>query len=307
MVPHSRGRYDTMIGIARNPYSMNVSAHLIETASRLGVPVRVIDLPTLTVDIGIAGEVVVRDAAGIIDIVSLAPYLLVGYPAAVHAFRLLSQRAHVQNPVDSVLTADDKAATAVRLSGSILPQVPSVICPLDQQHVLSAAETIQYPVVLKRAHGAEGRWVRRAVDPVALAKEFHELESRGPGVLILQPQVTEFYGRSTRVLITGGRLLAATLRTAVGNEWRSNIAYGATQHPIDLTVTERQLAEDAAHTIGLGHAGIDILRTTHGPLVLEVNSYPDFTNMLPCFNEDLSRAVLRACLPPYGREPHDPW
>lgn len=225
---YSYGRYDTMIGIACNPYAMNVSTRLIEVAASLGVPVRVIDLPTLAVDIGTAGGAVVRDAAGIIDIASLAPYLLVGFPAAVHAFRALSQRVHVQNPVDSVLTADDKAATAVRLSGSILPQVPSVICPLDLQHVLSVAEKIQYPVVLKRAHGAKGRWVRRAANPVALAKEFHELESRGPGVLILQPQVMEFYGRSIRVVITGGRLLAAALRTAVGNEWRSNIAYGAT-------------------------------------------------------------------------------
>jgi RimK family alpha-L-glutamate ligase len=234
---------------------------------------------------------------GVIDVASLAPYLLFGYPTAAHAFRVLSRQAYVQNPVDGVLTADDKAATAVRLSHSSIPQVPSVICPLDLQYALSEAKKIQYPVVMKRAHGAKGRWVRRVEHPASLAKEFHELETKGSGVLILQPQVTESYGHSIRAIITGGRLLAAALRTAVGNEWRSNIAYGATQHPVDLTPTERQLAEDTARIMGIGHAGIDILRTARGPLVLEVNSYPDFTNMLPYFDEDLTRAVLLACLP----------
>ncbi len=286
------------LGISHNPYATNVPTRLVQAAAGLGIPVRVIDLPTLTVGISSAGQAVARDAAGIIKITSLAPYLLFGYPAAAHAFRILSQRAYLQNPVDSVLTADDKAATAVQLSYASLPQVPSTICPLDLERALLAAGEIQYPVVVKRTHGAQGRWVRRAEDAASLTQAFHELKSEGPGALILQPEVAEFQGRSIRAVITGGRLLAATLRTAAGNEWRSNIAGGATQHPVDLTPNERTLAEDAARTLGLGHAGVDIVRTKHGPLVLEVNSCPDFTSMLPYFDKDLTRAVLLACLPP---------
>lgn len=289
------------LGIARNPYATNVPTRLAERAAELSIPVRVIDLSTLTVDISLHGEATVRDAAGAIDVTSLAPYLLFGYPTAVHAFRILSRRAYMQNPVDSVLTADDKAATAVQLSHAALPQVPSTICSLDLERALSMAGEIQYPVIIKRTHGAQGRWVRRAGHAAFLAQAFHELESEGPGALILQPEVAEFYGRSIRAVITGGHLLAATLRTASGNEWRSNIAGGATQHPVDLTPNEHTLAEDAARALGLGHAGIDILRTSRGPLVLEVNSCPDFTSMLPYFDEDLTRAVLLACLPSSGR------
>ncbi|MBV8542413.1 MAG: ATP-grasp domain-containing protein [Pseudonocardiales bacterium] len=286
------------LGIARNPYAANVPTRLVAAAAELGIPVRVIDLPTLTVDISLNGEAAVRDTAGAIDVTSLAPYLFFGYPAAVHAFRVLSRRAYTQNPVDGVLTADDKAATAVRLSHASLPQVPSAICSLDLERALSVAGEIRYPVVIKRTHGAQGRWVRRAEHAAFLPRAFHELESEGPGALILQPEVTEFYGQSIRAVVTGGHLLAATLRTAAGNEWRSNIAGGATQHPVDLTPNERELAEEAARALGLGHAGIDILRTAHGPLILEVNSCPDFTSMLPYFDEDLTRAVLSSCLPP---------
>jgi ribosomal protein S6--L-glutamate ligase len=285
------------LGIARNPYNTNVSTRLVEGAAELDIPVRVIDLSTLTVDIGLQGEATVRDATGVIDIDGLAPYLLFGYPTAAHAFRVLSRRAYLQNPVDSVLTADDKAATAVQLSRASLPQVPSTICPLDLERALSVAGEIQYPVVIKRTHGAKGRWVRRAEHAAVLTQSFHELTSEGPGALILQPEVTEFHGCSIRAVITGGHLLAATLRTAAGNEWRSNIARGATQHPVDLTPNESTLAEDAARALGLGHAGIDIVRTARGPLILEVNSCPDFTSMLSCFEEDLTRAVLLTCIP----------
>lgn len=284
------------LGIARNPYAANVPTRLAETATELDIPIRVIDLPTLTVDISLNGEAAARDAAGAIDITTLAPYLLFGYPTAVHAFRILSRRAYTQNPVDSVLTADDKAATAIQLSHASLPQVPSTICPLDLERALSVAKEIQYPVVIKRTHGAQGRWVRRAEHATSLTQAFHELKSEGPGALILQPEVAEFYGRSIRAVVTGGNLLAATLRTAAGNEWRSNIAGGAKQHPVDLTPNERKLAENAARTLGLGHAGIDILRTARGPLILEVNSCPDFTSMLPHFDEDLTRDVLLSCL-----------
>lgn len=285
------------LGVARNPYATNVPTRLAEVAAELDIPVRVIDLPTLTVDISSDGQVTVRDSAGVIEVTSLSPYLLFGYPTAAHAFRILSRKVYLQNPVDSVLTADDKASTAVQLSHAAVPQVPSTVCSLDLERALSVAEEIQYPVVIKRTHGAQGRWVRRAENAPSLIHAFHELKSEGPGALILQPEVAEFYGHSIRAVITGGHLLAATLRTVTGNEWRSNIAGGATQDAVDLTPEEKKLSEDAARTLGLGHAGIDFLRTTRGPLILEVNSCPDFTSMLPYFDEDLTRAVLLACLP----------
>lgn len=285
------------LGIARNPYAPNVSDRLAEAADELKVPIRVIDLPTLTLAINFNGEAAVRDAAGTIEITSMAPYLLFGFPTAVHAFRIFARRTYMQNPVDSVLAVDDKAATAVQLSHTALAQVPSTICSLDLERALSVAREIQYPVIIKRTHGAQGRWVRRAENAAMLTQAFHELESEGPGALILQPEVAEFYGRSIRAVITGRRLLAATLRTAAGNEWRSNIAGGATQCPVNLTPSENKLAEDAARALGLGHAGVDLLRTARGPLVLEVNSCPDFTSMLPYFDDDLTRAVLLACLP----------
>ncbi len=285
------------LGIVKNPYATNVPTQIVEAATELNIPVRVMDLPSLTVEVELDGKTVVSDSGGVIEVSILAPYLLFGYPTAVHALRILERQAHTQNPINSVLVADDKAATAVQLSAASVPQVPSKLCALVLDRARTVAEEIGYPVVLKRTHGAQGRWVRRVENPDLLGSVFRELESEGPGTLIIQPEVAEFHGRSIRAVVTGGQLLAATLRTAAGNEWRSNIAGGANQHRIDLSWDEKKLAVDAVRALGLGHAGVDILRTARGPLVLEVNSCPDFTSMLSYFTENLTRAVLTACLP----------
>jgi ribosomal protein S6--L-glutamate ligase len=282
------------VAVARNPYATNVSDSLIAAAGRLGVPVRPVDLPSLRLGVGPRGGETVTDSAGRVAADRLAPYLLFGFPAAVHALRALARTAHAQNPVDGVLLADDKAAAAYRLARAGVPQVRTEICPFDAGQVTAVAAEIGYPVVVKRAHGAQGRWVRRAESQDALATALAELAAEGPGALIVQPEVVECAGRSIRAVVTGGRLLAVTERQATAPEWRSNIAGGAVQRRAELTGEEAELVGGATAALGLGHAGVDILRTRQGPRVLEVNACPDFTSMQPHYEADLGEAVLRA-------------
>jgi len=282
------------IAVARNPYATNVPGSLIAAAGRLGIPVRPVDLPSLRLGIAARGDLAVTDSAGPVAADSLAPYLLFGFPAAVHALRALARTGHAQNPVDGVLLADDKAAAAHRLALAGVPQVRTEICPFDAGQAAAVAAQIGYPVVVKRAHGAQGRWVRRAAGPEALAGALAELAEEGPGALIVQPEVVECAGTSIRAVITGGRLLAVTQRRAAAPEWRSNVAGGAAQRRAELTGDEAELVRAATAALGLGHAGVDILRTRQGPRVLEVNACPDFTSMQPYYEADLGEAVLRA-------------
>src|SRR6266516_1600857 len=133
------------LAVAMNPYASNVPDSLIAAAGRLGIAVRTVDLPSLRVGIAPLGEVTVADEAG---------------PVAATALRVLAGTARAQNPVDSVLLADDKAAAAVRLAQACVPQVRTEICPFDPAQVAAVAADIGYPVVVKRAHGAQGRWIR---------------------------------------------------------------------------------------------------------------------------------------------------
>jgi ribosomal protein S6--L-glutamate ligase len=287
-----------IVGVVCNPYGANVWSHLLDTVRVCGFEARAIDLASLRVGITTHGSAVVADLGGHIAVDAVAPYLLFGFPVAQHALRILSRDAYFQNPVDAVLRADDKATTAERLAEVGIAQVPTQVCPDSRAEVLSIAEEVGYPVVLKRTHGAQGRWVRRAYDPASLSAMFDELMVEGPGALLLQPLVEETLGTAVRVIVTGGQLLVAAQRTASDGEWRSNIAGGAGQVPVDLDSTEQDLVLGSVRALGLGHAGVDLLRTAAGARVLEVNSCPDFTSMLPYFGRDLTRDVLLASLPP---------
>jgi len=284
------------LGIALNPYATNVSTELTAAARRLAVPVRMIHLPTLRLRLPERGEPQAMDRAGPVQVTALAPYLLFGFPAAVHALRRVGRRAYAQNPVDAVLLADDKAAAAERLVTASVPQLETVVCGLDVGEAGEAAEQVGYPVVVKRTHGAQGQWVRRAADATALERVLKELTVEGAGALIVQPQVVEAFGRAVRAIATGGRVLAVTERIAGPGEWRSNVAAGAGQHRIELTSEEHRMVTVAVAALGLRHAGVDLLRTARGPRVLEVNACPDFTSMRPYFEQDLGALVVAASL-----------
>src|SRR5262245_35197901 len=282
---------DMSIGIVRNPYSPNVADHLVETAIHRQMTFRTVDLVTLVARIDGDGQAVVADRDGVVAVDSVAPYLVFGFPVAAHALRILARSAFLQNPVDAVLVADDKAATAVRLGAAGIAQVPTTVCSDELDQVRAAAARIGYPVVVKRTHGAQGRWVRRAENEPALVVAWHELMVEGPGALLVQPLVLRSLGTSIRVIVTGGVLLAAAERRSAGSEWRSNIVGGASQRPVELSESEHATVLAAATAVGLQHAGIDLLRTETGTVVLEVNSCPDFTSMLPYFTHDLTWAV----------------
>src|SRR5262249_43673004 len=179
------GRRGMTVAVARNPYATNVSTSLIAAAGRLGIPARPVDLPSLRLGIGPLGDLAVTDSDGPIAPASPAPYLLFGFPAAAHALRAPARTGHSQNPVHAVVRADDKAAAAYRLARAGVPQVRTEVCPFDAGQVSAVAAEIGYPVVVKRAHGAQGRWVRRAAGPEALAAALAELAQEGPGALIV--------------------------------------------------------------------------------------------------------------------------
>ena len=181
------------VAVARNPYATNVSGSLIAAAGRLGVPVRPVDLPSLRLGIGPLGEEAVTDSAGRVAADSLAPYLLFGFPAAVHALRALARTTHAQNPVDGVLLADDKAAAAYRLARAGVPQVRTEICPFDAGQVTAVAAEIGYPVVVKTdepgiAHKSDVGGVRLGLaGPAAAGAAYDDLARRlGPRVMVCE-------------------------------------------------------------------------------------------------------------------------
>jgi len=134
------------------------------------------------------------------------------------------------------------------------------------------------PIVIKLARGTHGRGVvlaetRKAARSVL--QGFYVMEEEGTNVL-LQEYIEEAEGADIRAFVVGSSVVASMKRQAVEGEFRSNLHQGGELSPIKLTDEERKLAVKAARAMGLTIAGVDLMRSKRGPLVLEVNASPGF-------------------------------
>ena len=88
-------------------------------------------------------------------------------------------------------------------------------------------------------------------------------------------------------------MVAAIQRSAADGDFRSNLHRGGTAAPVRLTKQERDVARRAAQTIGLSVAGVDILRTSEGPKVLEVNSSPGLEGIETATGKDVASLIIQ--------------
>ena len=92
--------------------------------------------------------------------------------------------------------------------------------------------------------------------------------------VIVQEFIKESKGADIRAFVVDGKVVGAMKRQGKEGEFRSNLHRGGSSRIIELTDEERETAIRAAETVGLGIAGVDLLQSARGPLVLEVNSSP---------------------------------
>lgn len=286
---------DAVLGIGFNALAPAVAVALERAAQSAGIVTRKIDLDSLSV--GVAHEISVEDNRGPVVVTHLAPSLLYWQEAAALGMQVLeSQGVLALNPVDASLLADDKAKSSLRLHQASVPQVPTLIVGQDLASILEACLEVGFPVVIKRTHGAQGRWVRMARTVPEAETAFAELVADGPGALVVQPLIEEFFGRSIRVIVTGGNVVASSLRQGPPNTLVSNISRGGSQQAVTLTSEEVRLSIEASRALGLGHAGVDLMRTRGGAVVLEVNACPDFTSMSGVTSRNIEMEVVMACI-----------
>jgi ribosomal protein S6--L-glutamate ligase len=129
------------------------------------------------------------------------------------------------------------------------------------------------PVVIKLLEGTQGVGVILAETRRVAQAIVETLQSARQNVLI-QRFISESRGRDIRALVVGGRVVAAMRRIAEGDEFRSNVHRGGRAEPIQLEPEYERCAIRAAQIMGLRVAGVDMLESNDGPLVMEVNSSP---------------------------------
>ncbi len=129
------------------------------------------------------------------------------------------------------------------------------------------------PVVIKLLEGTQGKGVLLAEthqSAVSIINAFKGLHAN----ILVQEYIAEAKGSDIRCFVIGDKVIAAMLRTAKEGEFKANVHQGGQASPVKLTSQERSMAVKAAKTMGLRVAGVDLIRSQRGPLVLEINSSP---------------------------------
>jgi len=147
------------------------------------------------------------------------------------------------------------------------------------------------PLLVKVLKSTQGNGVVLAETKKAaesLINAFRGLEAD----FLVQEFIKEASGSDIRCFVVGGRVVAAMERKAAAGEYRSNLHRGGTAELIRLRPDERKLATKAAQVMGLDVAGVDIIRSNHGPLVLEVNSSPGLEGIERATGKDIAGAII---------------
>ncbi len=129
------------------------------------------------------------------------------------------------------------------------------------------------PLVIKLLEGTQGKGVILADSQASAISIINAFKETGANILV-QEYIEESHGTDLRCFVIGDKVVAAIKRQAKEGEFRANVHQGGKALAVKLTPKERALAIAAAKTMGLKVAGVDLVRSSRGPLVLEINSSP---------------------------------
>lgn len=186
---------------------------------------------------------------------------------------LLRLGVHVLNPAAALLGTHDKLETARRLGVARVPHPRTA-------HVTSAGDRVELspPLVVKPRFGSWGRDVFLCADGAALETCLEEVSGRAwfrrHGALVQHLVRPQFH--DLRVVVAGGCVVGAARRHAVPGNWRTNVSLGGSLSPAWPDQDARVLAVAAAAAVGADLVGVDLLPSTDGYVVLELNGAVDF-------------------------------
>lgn len=147
------------------------------------------------------------------------------------------------------------------------------------------------PVVIKLVEGTQGMGVILA-ETDASAVSIVEAFSAANINILVQEYIKEAEGSDVRALVVGGRVVAAMRRVSKTGEFRSNLHRGGFAEAAHISDDERTTAIRAAAVLGLNVAGVDMLRSNHGPVVIEVNSSPGLKGIEQTTKVDVATEII---------------
>lgn len=209
--------------------------------------------------------------------------------AVVRQFEMMG--VFVANESQAISRSRDKLRSLQLLArdGVGLPVTGCAHSTKDIDGVISLAGGT--PLVVKLIEGTQGVGVILAETKKAAQAVIEAFRGLDANILV-QEFIKEAGGADVRCFVVGGRVVATMKRQAGQGEFRSNLHRGGTAEKVKLAPEERSTAVRAARTMGLNIAGVDVLRSNHGAVVMEVNSSPGLEGIEKCTGVDVAAKII---------------
>lgn len=209
--------------------------------------------------------------------------------AVLRQFELMG--SYTPNPSDAILRARDKlrAHQLLAAQGIGLPATVFGDNPDDTVDLLSMLGPP--PHVIKLNEGTQGAGVMLTEKPSASRSVVEALRGLYAN-FVVQEFIAEAQGADLRCFVVGDRVVASMRRQAPEGDFRSNLHRGGSAEREQASAIEQEVAVRAARVLGLEIAGVDLIRSQRGPLVLEVNSTPGLEGIEQVCGEDVAGRIL---------------
>ncbi|WP_428306728.1 30S ribosomal protein S6--L-glutamate ligase [Lacipirellula sp.] len=209
--------------------------------------------------------------------------------AVVRQFEMMG--VFVANESQAISRSRDKLRSLQLLArdGVGLPVTGCAHSTKDIDGVISLAGGT--PLVVKLIEGTQGVGVILAETKKAAQAVIEAFRGLDANILV-QEYIKEAGGSDVRCFVVGGKVVASMKRQAGPGEFRSNLHRGGTAEKVKITPEERSTAVRAARTMGLNISGVDVLRSNHGAVVMEVNSSPGLEGIEKSTGVDVAAKII---------------
>ena len=274
----------------KNLYS---TSRLVEAGNKLGHNVRVVDYMRCYMNITSRKPTIFYGGESLGKVDAVIPRIGASNTfygtAVVKQFEMMN--SYCVNTSDAIANSRDKLRSLQILAeaGINMPITGFASHTKDIEGVIESVGST--PLIMKLLQGTQGQGIvlaetRKAAESVMSA--FRQLDAD----IMVQEFIKESAGEDIRAFVVGNKVVASMKRTAPEGEFRSNVHRGGTMEKVQLTFEEEEMSVTASKILGLSIAGVDLMRSDRGPLILEVNSSPGLQGIETCSSIDVAEKII---------------
>ena len=280
-----------LLSVSMNVYS---TRRIAEEAEKLGHNIELIDHTKCSVKLG-AGkpQIYLRDENITNEFDAIIPRI--GSKVTRHGAAIVKQ--FEMNGIFStarslsITRARNKVRTLQIMARKGIP-IPETLFSINPDNIEEQIKILGgTPVIIKLQEGTQGLGVILA-ETKKSAKSIIDTFYKMDASILIQKYIEESNGEDIRILVVGNKVVASMKRTSELDEFRSNVHRGGNTEKVVISAKEQTIALNAAKHIGLGVAGVDLIRSKKGPLLIEVNASPGLQGIEAATGINIAREVV---------------